>query len=125
MLEARRQHCRFDLLEGALLWRLVGTKAHEFGAVAEAAARDVVVAHLDDNLRLHRLPFAGALGAPAARPARRLPCKTWRRDQRFERLSQSVALGIADGCGEADMIKLAIRVIEAEQQRSNLFPPLS
>ena len=75
VLEARRQHCRFDLLEGALLWRLVGTKAHEFGAVAEAAARDVVVAHLDYNLRLHRLPFAGALGAPAARPARRLPCK--------------------------------------------------
>ena len=41
--------------------------------MAEAAARDMVVTQLDHELRLHRLPFAGALDAPAARPARRLP----------------------------------------------------
>ena len=69
-----QQHCRPDLLEGALPRGLVGTKAQELGAVAEAAARDMVVTHLDHELRLHRLPFAGALdAAPAARPARRLP----------------------------------------------------
>src|SRR5262245_66436785 len=60
-----------DLLERALFRRFVGTEAHELGAVAEAVAGDVVVAHLDHELRLQRFPFPGPLRAPPRRPAGR------------------------------------------------------
>ena len=40
--------------------------------MAEAAAGDVVVADLDDQLGPQRLPFGGALGRPAARAAGRV-----------------------------------------------------
>src|SRR3954468_19127298 len=49
-----------DLLHPALKRRLVGTPAQEARAVAEAAAGDVVVAYLDDEGRLYRLPFGRA-----------------------------------------------------------------
>ena len=52
--------------------------------MAETVAGDVVVADLDHELRLQRLPFAGALGAPAARAARRVAGEAGRRAQRLE-----------------------------------------
>src|SRR6478609_12128774 len=61
-----------DLVHGALFRRLVGAPAEEAGAVAEAAAGEVVVFDFDDQFRSERFPFAGAFGAPAARAAGRL-----------------------------------------------------
>ena len=81
-----------DLLEGALFRRFVGAEADQLGAVAEAVAGDMIVAHLDHELRLHRLPFAAALGAPAARSARRFAGEARRRDQSFEHFGQRRAL---------------------------------
>ena len=70
--ELTRAGLLLHLLEGALLRRLVGPPAQELGAVAEAAAGDVVVAHLDDELGPERHPFGRALGRPAARAAGRV-----------------------------------------------------
>ena len=44
-LDVSRQGLWRDLLEGALLRRLVGAEADELGAVAESVAGDVVVTH--------------------------------------------------------------------------------
>ena len=54
--------------------RLVGSPAQQPRAVPEALAAEVVVADLDHQLGLERLPLA-ELGRPAARAARRLPVK--------------------------------------------------
>src|SRR5260370_9359269 len=59
---------RLDLLERALTRRLVRTPSQQPGAVAEPAAAHVIVAHLADQLRAQRLPLAGTLSAPPARP---------------------------------------------------------
>src|SRR4051794_11635344 len=52
------------LIPAALLRRLVGPPAQEFGAVPETAAADMVVAHLGDQLGPQRLPRAAPFGAP-------------------------------------------------------------
>jgi len=49
--------------------------------VAKALAGEMVVADLDNKLGLERLPFAGAFGGPAARPARRVAGEAGRRDR--------------------------------------------
>jgi hypothetical protein len=61
-----------NLIDRALSRRLIGPKAEQLGPVAKPIARYVVVSDFDDQLRLQRLPFAAALRAPAAGPARRL-----------------------------------------------------
>src|ERR1044071_1842216 len=61
------------LVEPALPRRLVRPPAQQCGAVAEAAFAHVVIAHLDDELGAERLPFAGALGVPAAPTRPRAP----------------------------------------------------
>src|SRR5256885_1988030 len=53
------------LVDAAPSRRLVGAPAQEFGAVAEAAAAEMVVLGFHHQLGIKRLPFAGALGAPA------------------------------------------------------------
>src|SRR6476620_2368650 len=89
--------------------------------MAEAVAGDLVVAHLDHELRLQRLPLFGAFGAPAAWSSRRLAGKARRRDAGLELRGQRRAVLVGDGCGEADMIELAGIVVEPEQQRANLL----
>ena len=64
--------------------RLVRPPAQQPRAVAEAVAGEMVVADLDDELRLERLPFGRALGRPAARAARRVAGEAGRRDQLFQ-----------------------------------------
>src|SRR5215510_12030326 len=83
-IEVSRQRRRLDLLEGALLRILVWTKTNELRSVTEAVAGDMIVAHLDNEIRLYRLPFAAAFGAPPARTAGRFAGESGRRYQRFE-----------------------------------------
>ena len=72
---------RPHLLEGALGGLLLRPPAQELGAVAEAAAGEVVVAHLADQRGPQGLPFRGAPLGPAAGAARRLAGETWRLPQ--------------------------------------------
>src|SRR4029079_12384739 len=81
LLELRRPKLGRQLLIGALLRVLVRPPADEAGAVAEAAAGDLVVANLDHQLGLERLPRHRALGVPPARPARRASGEARRLDQ--------------------------------------------
>src|SRR5262249_31757551 len=118
MPEVLRKHDRFDLLEGALPRRFVGAEAHEPGAVTEAVAGDLVIAHLGHELGLQWLPFARALSVPAARSSGRLAGEAGRRDQRLELFGQHRPLVIGDGRGETYMIELALPIVEAEQERA-------
>src|SRR3954447_6221706 len=72
------------LVHPALLRRLVGPPAQEFGAVAEAAAADMVVADLGDELGPQRLPLGAPRVAPAARPAGCVAGEARRLDQRLQ-----------------------------------------
>src|SRR4029079_5566472 len=72
------------LVERARLGVLVRAPAQELGAVAEAAAGEVVVAHLADEGRLQRLPLRRPALAPPAGAARRFAGEARRRDERRE-----------------------------------------
>jgi hypothetical protein len=87
--------------------------------VAEAVAREVVVAHLDDQPRGERLPLAGALGAPAAGPARRAAGEARRRDQRLEPGQQRLPGGGGEAGGEAHVVEQPVAVVEPEEQRAH------
>ena len=54
--------------------------------MTEAAAAEVIVADLGDERVAQRLPFAAALGAPAARSARCAAGEARRLDQLFQLL---------------------------------------
>ena len=82
--ELRRAKLGRELVEGALARRLVGTPAQEAGAVAEAAAGDLVVADFDHQLRAAAAAIRRARSGPAARPARRVAGEAGRADQCFE-----------------------------------------
>src|SRR5947209_2668561 len=99
--------------------RFVGTPATDAGAVAKAVSRDMIIAHLDDELRFQRLPFGRALGTPAARRARRVAVEAGWRDELFELLCESGFVAIGDGGGKPDMIEPAGIVVETEQQRAH------
>src|SRR4029077_8863264 len=90
-----------DLIERALPRRLVRPPAYEARAVTEAAAREMVVADLDHELRLERLPLAGALGRPAARTARRVAGESRRRDQNLQFFGERRLVLALDRGGEA------------------------
>src|SRR5438105_1651021 len=97
MLELRRPELGRQLLERALLRVLVGAPADKAGAVAEAPAGHLVVADLDDQHGLQRLPLTGSRGVPAARAARSAPGEARRFDQSFEVLREPRTLGCRDG----------------------------
>src|SRR2546428_6091143 len=84
---------RLHLRQKAWPRGLVGAPAEELGAVAEAAAGEVVVADFDDQLGRERLPLGAALGGPAAGPAGGLAGETGRPDERLEHLGQLGVLG--------------------------------
>src|SRR3984885_12334121 len=113
---------RDDLIDRALPGWFVGPKAEQLGPMAEPVARHVVVPDLDDQLRPQRLPFAAALRAPAARPARRLAAETRRPLQSANLSGQRWPLVIGDRRGEADMVQQALRVVETEQQGADFRP---
>ena len=79
--------------------------------MAEAVAREVVVAHLGDQPRGERLPLPRALGAPAAGPARRVTGEARPAFERFELLRQRRTNRIGDARREPDMMKQAVIAI--------------
>src|SRR5258705_7772819 len=79
----------------------------------------MIEADLDHKLGLQRLPFARALGRPAAWPARRVAGEAGRRDEVLELGGQRRLLLPWDARGEADMMQQAVIVIEPEQQRAD------
>lgn len=104
-----------DLLECALARCFVWPPPQEFCSVPEAVASDMVEANLDDQLRLYRLPFTAALGAPTARTARRLAGETRPVAQLLEFLGKSGTLVIGDSGGEADVVQQSFVVVETKQ----------
>src|SRR4051812_15847641 len=78
----------FQLIERALLRRLVRPPAQDRGAVAKSFAAEMIVADLDDQFRLQRAPLRRTLGGPAAGAARCIAGETGLCDQRFELLGQ-------------------------------------
>ena len=64
------QNDRLDLLERALIRRLIWTPAHQLRSMAKSIAGDMVEPHLNDEFGSQRLPFPASFGAPAARTAR-------------------------------------------------------
>src|SRR5581483_12102969 len=108
-----------QLLEGALLRRLVRAPAQDGCAVAEALAGEMVVADFDHELRFQRTPLRRALGRPAAGAARRIAGEAGRGDQRFQLVGKRKLLVALDGGGEADMVQQAGVVVEAQQQRAD------
>src|ERR1700722_906470 len=119
--QQRQQVCLLllHLIERALPWRLVRAPAQQARAMPETLAGKVVVAHLDHKLRLERLPFARALGRPAARTARRVAGETRRRDQSFQLLGQRRLVLALDARTEADVMQQALPVVQPEQQRAD------
>src|SRR5437868_4980585 len=81
------QHLRrflFHLLKFALARRFIGTPAQKPGAVSKPLAAPVIVLHFDDERRTQRFPCGAAIGAPAARAARRSPGEPRRLDELLE-----------------------------------------
>jgi hypothetical protein len=106
-----------QLIEGALPRGFVGPPSQEPCAVAEAVAGEMIVLDLDHQPRLQRFPFPGALRAPAAGSTRRIARESRRSDKLLETLGEG-RLFLAGECGgEADVMKQAGLVIEAEQER--------
>jgi hypothetical protein len=69
----------------------IRTPAQQLGPVPEALSGKVIVPHLDDEIRLQRLPLAGALGAPAAWTAGCFAREPRCFDPRFELFEQSLS----------------------------------
>jgi hypothetical protein len=84
--------------------------------VPEPVAGHVVEPHLDHEFGSQRLPFAAAPGAPAARAAGRFSSEAGRLAKRLQPAGQRAPFGVRDRRGEADVIELAIGVVETEQQ---------
>src|SRR5947209_950916 len=73
-----------QLIQRALSRCLVQAPAQDGGAVTKTFAAEMIVTHLDDQLRPQRAPLRGTLGGPAAWAARRVAGESWWADQRFE-----------------------------------------
>src|SRR3981189_466809 len=73
-----------ELIEGALLRRLVRPPAQDGCAMAKPLAAEVIVADLNDQFWLERAPLCRALRRPSARPARRVAGEAGLCDQRLE-----------------------------------------
>src|SRR5579862_5932991 len=97
--------------EIAVLRLLIGAPAQEFSAMAETTTGEVVVAHLANQLRLKRLPFHGAFGAPAAEPARSLAGKAGRCGQGFDNSLQFMPLLGGEGGSKSNVIEQPLLVI--------------
>src|ERR1041384_7289743 len=87
--------------------------------MTKPSAADVVVADFYHELRLQRLPFGRALGAPAARPRGSIAGEPRCPNERCQLLGQRGTLLSRDRGGKAYMIELALIVIEAQQPRAH------
>src|SRR5947207_10154830 len=106
------------LLHGAVARRFFGAPAQEFGAVAKAAASEVIELNLSDELGIERLPFGRTLGAPAARTSGSISGEARRLHHLLELFGQVATLFAVDRRCEADMIEQSFIVIQAQQQRT-------
>src|SRR5438477_117768 len=117
-----------ELIIPALPRRLVRPPALERRRVPEAIALQMVVRHLADALDAQGLPAQVLAAVPArarsrhalvARPVRPFaPGMVLRRAlaQRRQLLHQLAPARRGEGRGDADMVKLALRIVEAEEQ---------
>ena len=96
----------------------VGTPAEQAGAVAEAAAGEVVVLELGDELGFEGLPLGAAFGGPAAWAAGGVAGEAGRRDEWLEHFGEFFALVGFEGGAEADVVEEALVIVEAEQERA-------
>src|SRR4051812_38889634 len=113
-----------QLIQHALPRRLVRTPAQDGGAVAETFAAEMIVADFDHQLGFQRTPLGRTFGGPAARAARRVAGESRRSDQSFEFCGQRGLLLALDRGGESDVMQQPCIVVEAEQQRTDDFPPV-
>jgi hypothetical protein len=104
-----------DLGHGTGAGGFFGTPAEEFGAVAEAAAGEVVELDFGDEFVVERLPLHGVLGAPAAFASRSFAGEAGRLYEFQEFFGKGGTLFVADGGREADVIESAFGVVEAEK----------
>jgi hypothetical protein len=102
LLQLNGRHSARQLLERALLWRLVEPPSHQARAVTEAIAGDVIIAHFNHELGAKRLPLGGPRRAPAAWTAWRVSREAGRGHKPFQAF--------------AHMMKETFVVVEAEQQ---------
>src|SRR5207244_2217807 len=109
-----------ELVERALLRLLVGPPAQKAGAVAEAAAGNLVVADLCHEHWSQRLEMAGALGVPAARASGRSASEARRLDESLQVPGQLRPLCRRDRGGKADMIEQSLIIVESKKQRADL-----
>src|SRR4029077_16363923 len=93
--------------------------AQQARTVTEAPAREMVVANLDHELRLERLPLAGALRRPAARTTRRVAGESRGRDQNLQFFGERRLVLALDRGGEADVMQQPVLIVEAKQQRAD------
>src|SRR5919112_5084123 len=104
------QFSLLELVEPALLGRLVVAPAHDLRAVADAPVADVVVADLDDELGPQRDPFEVA----AVRPARRLAAAALA-GLVGRQLADELALArLAEAAAVPDLVDAPILAVEAE-----------
>src|SRR6476661_3949544 len=118
----RRAAFLLELRDRALPRRLVRAPAQERRPVAEPSAGEVVVLHLDHQLRREGLPFARSLGAPSRRSTRRLAGETRGLHQLLELRGERLLLPGGNVRGEADMVQQSALVVETEQQRADDLP---
>src|SRR5215218_858691 len=104
-----------ELRDEAVLGRFVLPPAQELGAVADAAARDVVEGHLADELGAEALPDELLLGLPAARLAGAPLVGA----VRLEQLEQLALLSRPEAGGVTDDVELPVVVVHAEDERAH------
>src|SRR6185295_5742681 len=110
---------RLDLVERALPRCLIGPPAQQARAVAKTFAAEMVVADLDHELGLERLPYRRAFGRPAARTTGRVAGEALRRRELLQPRGERGLVLRRNIGGEADVVEQAVVVVEAEQQRAD------
>src|SRR5690606_3340252 len=78
-----------NLLESALMGRLVRPPAQKLGAMTKSFCRHLVNANFDDEFRTQRFPRSAPLRAPAAGAARSVAGETRRLAQFLQTIRQS------------------------------------
>src|SRR5262249_6404107 len=121
-----------ELIVTAVRGGLVGPPAQEGGRVTEAASLQMIVLHLADAFDAKRLPREGLAGIPAAPRARHalvlvrgarplLPRVPLERSgaQRRELAGEGAPLRHRERGRDADVLEVAVLVVQAEQQRAD------
>src|SRR4051794_8038254 len=108
----RRSH----LIERAGPGLLIRAPTQELRAVSEAAAGEMVVAHLADQGGAQRLPLGAAPLAPAAWAARRLAREAGRLDQGHEDRLELAALRRGEAGREPHVIEPPLLIVEPEEE---------